>query len=371
LRTAGEFQLLEESPEDQKQRQASFLLACVAEVLAAGLLTVVCASLPKSLTGRINRYVVLTFPAAAERHSVPKSPVLPKRSFAPYVVPTPRVALPRITESEVRVVTRVPTNNEPPLTSAVAIAPARRVPTPPPSIRTGVFGQAPETHVAENTPLRQVQTGGFGSPEGVAGQAQGGNPGNVPKLGSFDLPGGPGTGNGTGGAEGKRQVVADAGFGTRRDVTTIKKIDESDTPRWPATSGFGSGGLDTRANGVSRGGAPAVVRTGAFAPPLPAQTPATQPLATTPEIRPVEILSKPSPQYTEEARRLGVQGEVVLSVIFQADGTLKVVGIIKSLGHGLDQKAEQAATQIRFKPAEQAGRPTSFPATLHIEFRLA
>jgi TonB family protein len=88
-------------------------------------------------------------------------------------------------------------------------------------------------------------------------------------------------------------------------------------------------------------------------------------------MQPVEILSKPSPQYTEEARRLRVQGEVVLSVVFQANGALKVVGVVKSLGHGLDQMAEEAASQILFKPALQAGKPTDFQATLRIEFRLA
>ena len=89
------------------------------------------------------------------------------------------------------------------------------------------------------------------------------------------------------------------------------------------------------------------------------------------ELQPIEILSKPSPVYTDEARRLGIQGEVVLSVIFQANGTIRVVGVVKSLGHGLDQAAEQAATQIRFKPAQRASEPTDFPATLRIEFRLA
>jgi TonB family protein len=90
-----------------------------------------------------------------------------------------------------------------------------------------------------------------------------------------------------------------------------------------------------------------------------------------PEIQPVEVLFKPSPQYTEEARRLRVEGEVLLSGVFQASGSLRVVGVVKSLGHGLDQRAEQAASQNRFKPAEQAGKPTDFPATLRIEFRLA
>jgi protein TonB len=85
----------------------------------------------------------------------------------------------------------------------------------------------------------------------------------------------------------------------------------------------------------------------------------------------VEILSKPSPIYTAEARQLGVQGEVALSVVFQASGAIRVIGVIKSLGHGLDQAAEQAATQIRFKPALRDGKPADFPATLRIQFRLA
>ena len=370
---AGVFRLLEESPEEQRRRQACFALACVAEVLAAGLLTVICAALPKSAGGRVNRYVVLTFPRVAEQRPLPKPPVSPRmapRLLAPYVVPTPQVQTPRIAEPQIRSNARVPAVPEPLWKNTPAVAPARQLPAPPPEIRTGLFSQAASPTVP-NVPSKEVQTGGFGSPRGLAGQAQGGNPGNAPTLGSFDKPAGPGTGNGTGGAEGRPRVVADAGFGTRRQVALINEVDESDTSRRLATAGFGNGGVDAGANGVSESGAPAAVKTGAFAAPQPAQKTANLQMAGTPEVRPVEILSKPTPQYTEEARRLGVQGEVVLSVIFQADGTLKVVSVIKSLGHGLDQKAEQAASQIRFKPAEQAGKPTSFPAVLHIEFRLA
>jgi TonB family protein len=87
--------------------------------------------------------------------------------------------------------------------------------------------------------------------------------------------------------------------------------------------------------------------------------------------QPVEILSKPSPAYSEEARRLGVQGEVALSVVFQADGMIRIIGVVRSLGHGLDQAAVQAAMQIRFKAAQHGGQPVDFPAILHIEFRLA
>jgi len=68
---------------------------------------------------------------------------------------------------------------------------------------------------------------------------------------------------------------------------------------------------------------------------------------------------------------LGIQGEVTLSVVFQASGAIRILEVVKSLGHGLDQSAEQAASQIRFKPARHNGKPVDFPATLRIEFRLA
>jgi protein TonB len=102
------------------------------------------------------------------------------------------------------------------------------------------------------------------------------------------------------------------------------------------------------------------------------QTPAKNLRAPQPaDFLPVEIFSKPTPVYTEEARHLGIQGEVTLSVIFEANGGIKVLGVVKSLGHGLDQAAQQAAALIRFKPALRDGKPADFPATLRIEFRLA
>ena len=60
-------------------------------------------------------------------------------------------------------------------------------------------------------PAREVQTGGFGSPNGLAG-TPGGNPGNVVKLGSFALPSGGGYGNGSGRTHGALGTVASAGF---------------------------------------------------------------------------------------------------------------------------------------------------------------
>lgn len=87
--------------------------------------------------------------------------------------------------------------------------------------------------------------------------------------------------------------------------------------------------------------------------------------------RPVEILQKPKPAYTEEARRLGIEGEVVLEALFTASGEIRVLRTIRGLGHGLDENAQRAAQGIRFRPAERDGQPVDFTASVHIIFQLA
>jgi TonB family protein len=86
---------------------------------------------------------------------------------------------------------------------------------------------------------------------------------------------------------------------------------------------------------------------------------------------PAEILMKPTPVYTDEARKLRIEGEVLLDVVFESSGKLQVVRVIRGLGHGLDEAAIRAAEQIRFKPAMRDGRPADSTAVLHIVFQLA
>lgn len=86
---------------------------------------------------------------------------------------------------------------------------------------------------------------------------------------------------------------------------------------------------------------------------------------------PVQILEKPQPVYTKEARDLKIEGEVHLKVLFQADGRVEVLQVVQGLGHGLDEAAKTAAQKIRFKPAQRDGRPCDMTATVHILFQLA
>jgi len=97
------------------------------------------------------------------------------------------------------------------------------------------------------------------------------------------------------------------------------------------------------------------------------QKPVTAPVQSTE----VEVLSKPAPLYTSEAKQLRVQGDVVLSVTFLASGQVVVNGVIQGLGHGLDEEARRVAQQIRFRPATSNGRPVDFTTKIRITFQLA
>ena len=167
---------------------------------------------------------------------------------------------------------------------------------------------------------------------------------NIGHFGSPELPPGPGYGNGTGGANGVRGTVASAGFGNGVAIT-------------PSSSGGPRGT-------VKSGGFATAAASPEVAKPKQAETDLA--------LQPVVILAKPRPVYSDEARKLGLEGEVLVDVIFPASGSaVQVIRVTKGLGHGLDEAAIRAAQQIRFKPALQDGKPVDFPATVHIEFQIA
>ena len=85
----------------------------------------------------------------------------------------------------------------------------------------------------------------------------------------------------------------------------------------------------------------------------------------------IEVLSKPPVQYTSEARQLGIQGDVVLRVTFTAAGQVVVNGVLRGLGHGLDEEARRVASQIRFRPATKGGQAVDATTTITITFQLA
>jgi TonB family protein len=204
----------------------------------------------------------------------------------------------------------------------------------------GTGSAAPATVKA---PIEKVQTGGFGEPNGLPGKGNPNKTTNINRLGSPALPGGDGYGNGTGGAKGVRGTVA--------------------------STGFGNGVANPPASG---GGKHATVQSGGFADATVADnTPKRKALASESPTTMVDILDKPRPQYTAEGRSLRLEGDVVLDLVFQADGSIQINRVVSGLGHGLDEAAVRAAKQMKFKPAKRDSQPVDFPARVRIEFRLA
>jgi TonB family protein len=211
-------------------------------------------------------------------------------------------------------------------------------------VHTGAFGSsATPTLVA---PVEKVQTGGFGDPNGVPGQGKPNSHLQIASLGSFDLPPGPGKGNGSGGSTGLSGTVASAGFGS---------------------------GIASPSNGDGRSSGRGSIQSAGFANQATAPAPGPQRTQVDrgPDRAPVEITFKPNPVYTDEARALKLEGEVLLEVSFQSNGQLHVNRVVRGLGHGLDEAAVTAASKMRFKPATEHGQAVDSNAIVHVLFQLA
>ena len=80
----------------------------------------------------------------------------------------------------------------------------------------------------------------------------------------------------------------------------------------------------------------------------------------------------PRPLYTDEAKQLKIQGAVVLRVTFYANGSIQVLGVLRGLGHGLDEEAKKAVQQGHVvRPATVNGKPMDSTTNITITFQLA
>lgn len=84
-----------------------------------------------------------------------------------------------------------------------------------------------------------------------------------------------------------------------------------------------------------------------------------------------EVTSKPEPAYTREARRVGVQGIVILRVLLLPDGKIDRVKVVRRLPYGLTENAIRAACEVKFKPALKGGQAVAQWIALEYGFRLA
>jgi len=342
-----QFTLLNERPRDQSPFGLSLVLHTGAIILAV-LLPLLH---PEIVVMPQHHYEVVTLYTPQPYQPAPVKVDLPKPKPMPVPVLAkefPKIELPQLPQHktvvrEVRAPQVAFSQPRPEL-----MPPARTtMPRLVPSVKTGVLtgSSAPATVKA---PVAKVQTGGFGDEQGVNPSDKSDGKGRLvmARLGSFDLPPGPGYGNGSGGAKGIAGTVKSSGFGN-------------------SIAGPGQGG--------GQGGSPngGVVRAAGFTNTAAPDTSHAHVAATEPKLTPVEIISKPNPIYTQEARDLKLEGEVLLQVVFAATGQLRVVRVERGLGHGLDESAVRAAQQIRYKPALRDGQPYDSLAIVHVRFQLA
>ncbi len=324
-------------------RTRQFSASLVVHALVLAVVALIPIAHPQSVSLRSSsNYVVMPLLSQYQppRHipAAPRAKLPPVPRLAPAETMA-RIELPRRPRSLEREI------------EAPKIAPAKFVPAiAPPAVvqpklvrevKTGVLGEGSAVRPTVKAPANKVQTGGFGDENGINGEGHPNARLVATRLGSPDLPLGGGYGNGSAGARGARGTVASAGFGSGTASSVA-----GGTARQVQAGGFGDGAA--AASGPAR---------------------RLQPGAG--ELKPVEILSKPRPMYTAEARQLKIEGEVLLDVTFGADGTLRVQRVDRGLGHGLDEAAIRAAQQIRFRPARRDGQPLDTVAVLHIVFELA
>jgi TonB family protein len=153
-------------------------------------------------------------------------------------------------------------------------------------------------------------------------------------------------------------AVTTGGFGSQAAPRSVTNETGAVT-----TGGFSSGAR------APRGAASGEVQTAGFDQRASAQPSVAA--ATKPIDRPVEIVFKPTPEYTDEARSARIEGTVSLELEFTAAGDVRVLRVVRGLGHGLDEAAQRAALRMRFKPAQSDDRPVDSRATVHITFRLS
>lgn len=86
-------------------------------------------------------------------------------------------------------------------------------------------------------------------------------------------------------------------------------------------------------------------------------------------VLPVAIY-KPEPEYSDDARRARLSGQVIVQLVIDQDGHVRDIRIVRSLGLGLDEEAVKCVSKWRFKPATKDGKPVAILGEATVGFHL-
>jgi TonB family protein len=84
---------------------------------------------------------------------------------------------------------------------------------------------------------------------------------------------------------------------------------------------------------------------------------------------PPEFLNRVKPEYPAEAEQADIKATVEAMVVFRLNGEVGRVEITRWAGFGLEESAERAIRQLKFKPATHDGKPVSVRAMIRYNFR--
>jgi TonB family protein len=231
------------------------------------------------------------------------------------------------------------------------VLPAESVAIRPP-VQTGVFGANTTPKPNAKLPVATAKDAGFdraNSQGAIVPESP------VPAAAGFDVR------SGDSQATPHKATIQTGAFAeTRADARATRLV----------AANVARGGFDAAPEQQKAAAGDQTVRKTGFDEPKPSSTPVKQAAPAPAAIRPLAILDKPKPVYTAEARAQKIEGDVLLDVIFTAAGEVRVLRVVRGLGHGLDENAVDAARRIRFTPAMQSGTPVDQHVVLHVVFQI-
>jgi TonB family protein len=108
-------------------------------------------------------------------------------------------------------------------------------------------------------------------------------------------------------------------------------------------------------------------------PPLPPVPPAKRVIydMSTPGIQEPELIYRPTAPFTAAAKAAGIEGIVMMAAIFESDGSISDVKVLRGLDPGLDEAAVKTVKTWKFLPAKLDGQPVTVKANVEMSFRVA
>ncbi len=89
-----------------------------------------------------------------------------------------------------------------------------------------------------------------------------------------------------------------------------------------------------------------------------------------PGITPPKLLEVASPEYTPEAKKAKIEGDVLLTIVIDQNGDVVDAVVKKGLGKGLDEQAIAAVKVWKYKPATKDDEPIAVKMDVTTTFML-